>query len=548
MGYLKEKQYYIDLYDLFTIKDCLDEVKSFRKMYQDSLTDEKIKNVPQEEKLKGLNYFLNWHLFTTKEERYRRKAQRIEEMVEGDRKKQDFYDNVSEPSNITCNTCGKKLFSETKILEDYMDKPMRVLFFSPCKTCKEKRGVYNTGEEFESKPLLCPKCKHELNEKHTVKSKGKSKVITWIKTCPSCKFTEIEVDDFEKSHAEFEKKQQEDKELLTKYREEYCLSDEKGKEYIETIEKMKYANEVFEQEKQKYDNTAYQKIIQLKKLSIVELEKLLSELLEKERYINLSFDKPEIGRYVIVPFTTQDADSSRKGSDSSIKLQGIIKNVLEDTNWRLVNNSVAYRLGYVSGQLKGYEQEEDLLEISGIKKEQKQQIDYEKDRKYGYDNYVQLARMMGKHEGIENMRKRRLEKEPEGFFLEATESPYTCGICGELTPGNTTWWNLDGLRCKDCWRNIQEEVIPSLKHRYDNDDTYLQDWQIQSDYGVHPATRSKLKREGLLKGRYLKNEKGQVYYTVYLASENQEFLKKYPKIDLKIKMTISGKDGKQIEL
>jgi len=544
MQYLRDKQYYTDLYDLFTIKDCLDEVKSFRKMYQDSLADEKIKDVPQEEKLKGLNYFLNWHLFTTKGERYRSKAQRIAEMVEEDKKKQDFYDKASEPSNITCNTCGKRLFSETKILEDYIDTPMRVLFFFPCKTCKEKKGVYNTGEEFVSKPQLCPKCKHELNEKHTVKSK----VITWIKTCPSCKFTEIEVDDFEKSHAEFERKQQEDKELLTKYREEYCLTDEKGKEYIETIEKMKYANEIFEQEKQKYSNTAYQKTVQLKKLSIAELEKLLSELLEKEKYIKLSFDKPEIGQFVIVPFTAQDADSSRKGSDSSINIQKIIKSVLEHTNWRLVNNSVIYRLGYASGQLKGYEEEEDLLEISGIKKEQKQQIDSEKERKYGYDNYVQLARMMGKHEGIENMRRRRLEKEPDGFFLEATESPYTCGICGELTPGNTTWWNLDGLRCKDCWRNIQEEVIPSLKHRYDNDDTYFQDWQIQSDFGVHPATRSKLKREGLLKGRELKRQDGTTYYTVYLIEENKEFLKKYPKKPgIKVEFINSG-DGMKVKL
>jgi DNA-directed RNA polymerase subunit RPC12/RpoP len=70
---------------------------------------------------------------------------------------------------------------------------------------------------------------------------------------------------------------------------------------------------------------------------------------------------------------------------------------------------------------------------------------------------------------IEARRTKRLEKEPEGFFLDATEGPYTCGICGENHCGNEIWWNLDGLRCTNCWRNIKEGVIPSLKHRYDND-------------------------------------------------------------------------------
>ena len=64
----------------------------------------------------------------------------------------------------------------------------------------------------------------------------------------------------------------------------------------------------------------------------------------------------------------------------------------------------------------------------------------------------------------EHRRKLRLEKEPNGFFLEVSEGPLGCGICGRQHPGNEIWWNLDGLRCSDCWRNIKEGVIPSLKH------------------------------------------------------------------------------------
>jgi len=96
--------------------------------------------------------------------------------------------------------------------------------------------------------------------------------------------------------------------------------------------------------------------------------------------------------------------------------------------------------------------------VAGKKEEPKPtpKIDDEKRQKYASNNLVQLGRMTGKHAGMENMRNRRLKKEPEGFFLEASEGPLTCGICGEHYYGNEMWWNLDGIRCKDYWRNIKD--------------------------------------------------------------------------------------------
>lgn len=130
---------------------------------------------------------------------------------------------------------------------------------------------------------------------------------------------------------------------------------------------------------------------------------------------------------------------------------------------------------------------------------------------------------------IEYKRKLRLKKEKvKGFFLEPTEGPYTCAICRENYPGNEIWWNPKGLRCKDCWNNIQKKVIPSLD--YDSDDkVWVKEWQLQMDYSLHPATRSKLRRQGILKGRDLKRDDGIIYCTVYLVKENEEFFKKYPK-------------------
>ena len=145
------------------------------------------------------------------------------------------------------------------------------------------------------------------------------------------------------------------------------------------------------------------------------------------------------------------------------------------------------------------------------------------------ERLVGFFEILYKQAQIEHRRKIRLKQEKiEGFFLDASEGPYTCAICRGSISGNDIWWNLDGLRCRDCWRNIQEGVIPSLTYD-DEDKIWIQEWQLQSDFGLHSATRGKLRRESVLRGRDLKRKDGTIYCSVYLVEENKEFFKKYPK-------------------
>jgi len=163
-----------------------------------------------------------------------------------------------------------------------------------------------------------------------------------------------------------------------------------------------------------------------------------------------------------------------------------------------------------------------------FKKEYGQDLTDAEAREQG-ERLLGLFEVLFKQTQTELLRKKRLKKEKvKGFFLESHEGPYTCAICGETYPGNEIWWNPKGLRCRDCWRNIRKRVIPSLYHDSD-DKAWIKEWQLRSDYGLHPATRGKLRREGLLKGRDLKREDGSIYCTVYLIKENTKFLKKYPK-------------------
>lgn len=48
--------------------------------------------------------------------------------------------------------------------------------------------------------------------------------------------------------------------------------------------------------------------------------------------------------------------------------------------------------------------------------------------------------------------------------------------------------------------------------------------------GIHPSSIKRIRREGLLNGTDLINLSGKPYYTIYLVSENEQFLKQYPKI------------------
>jgi predicted RNA-binding Zn-ribbon protein involved in translation (DUF1610 family) len=364
-NYLKEASYYNDLYDLFTIKKCIRIIESWKKSYNERDKDPDLRKFSEKEKETGISSVLNLNLYLEKGERYRDKNKTIREWVERDKTLQDKYDNAQEPQEITCPACHKVMVCTFKTLEDYSNEPVRILFFFECQDCKKRVGIYENGKEHISKPHTCSKCGHEVLVSHT----KKGKIITWIYKCKDCKFIEKVVDDFDSKKTEWEREKKADQVLLEKYRKEYCFSEKEGQEYITSMDNMNQLRELFEESKAKKENPFYQKAMELKKLNVSEMEKLLSEALEKEKYVKLNLDKPEMGKFVIIPFTVQDADSSRKEYASTSKMKKIVKTTLESTNWRLMSEGLFYRLGYVYGRLKGYEREEDLVELVGGKNE-----------------------------------------------------------------------------------------------------------------------------------------------------------------------------------
>lgn len=416
------------------------------------------------------------------------------------------------------------------------------MFFLECSACKERKHIFEDGTEWIHEPDLCPKCKSEV--KHSYKRKGD--IVTTTIKCTSCSYKNVEIDDFKKDEEERLQKEQKERDLLEKYIPEFCLSKEKGDELLDGFEQLKFMNEVYEYELQKYQDPVYEKTFNVKRLTIIELEKVLNKKLVKYKFKNLAFDKPEITRFVIVPFSVQDNDTNRSSKDSTKELEKIIKEALEITNWRLTPDGTSYRLGYISGRLKGYERDEDLHELFGKKKEEpKAELDPEKLSKYS--NTAEIARLLAEMEITERLRKKRLEKEPEGFFLEDRESDYSCNLCSRGLRGSESWWNLDGIQCADCRRHVKEGIIPAEVIK--NHDLWIASWQFKSEFGLHSATVSKMKRNGELIGRELKDSEGKTYFTVYMVEDNKKFFKKYKKTSSSNrKWKFVDKDGVEILL
>jgi len=534
--YLQPEQYYIDLYDLFTIQECMDLVDFYRKAYKDSYNNQ-LKDMSEEDRSKDFSLFLHRHLFVVKANRYKNKQERIQEWTERDRKKQNKYDGTPIPV-YHCPECKIQMTVFFKTLDHTTDNDkLRMLFFLECPKCKKREGIYDDGEIRVSEPFKCPKC----GKRATYTHKEVGKVYKWITKCKHCGYKKEEVDDFEKNQEERDRKAKEDKELLERYKTEFCLSDKEDPEHVETLEALEYSAFAKEDEKRKYDNPAYEQVSKIRKINITELETTLEEELRKEDYIKLTFLTPETGQFFIVPFSVQDANAERSRRNSTQDLEKLIKTKLEGTNWKLTTD-ITNRLGYISGKLKGFEREEDLIDLAGkIKPEPNPITDLQKRQKLELNSFVQIARMAGKHEAIENIRNRRLKNEPDGFNLNEPDSYYTCPVCKETKQGNKMWWDKWGMKCLDCQRNLNNGVFPPEIIK--NDKMWFKDWEIKDYHNIQPATRAKFIREGLLKPRELKLENGSVYYRLYLVEENKVFLEKFPKKPREIpKITFKSKE------
>lgn len=359
MQYLKDKQHYEDLYDLHTIESCLLTINSTKSVI------EKKAQIGKRDMKVSVDGMANFILYFKKGERYRTKAEIIEKWMNDDRKLEEKLSNAIFPSYVDCTHCHGELKEESRHIDSILDANPRIQFFAICESCERVGMIWNNGERYIPKPSLCPKCHADL--KTSTKYTENKDTIT--EKCPKCDYKNTQVYNFEKSQKERESEEAKDRELLVKYRSEFCLSDKEGADYITQMENMKRLSEMMKESEAKQKDPDYQKARSVKKVTVTELHKILIKKFKADSYINLNFENPQIDRYVIVPFTVQDEKKSRN-KDKSIKdLRRIFNFTLDNLNWRLMSDGIEYRMGYLKGRLKGYENDDELAKF--IKKRDK---------------------------------------------------------------------------------------------------------------------------------------------------------------------------------
>lgn len=350
--YLKDKTYYNELYDRFTIEEC-------RRW--ESKEDVKDRKRPKGEDPKltalkkkfSVKIVIPIALYFLQGERYRNKSKTISEWMERDRARDEKIANAVEPRGIRCLGCSSPMDCESRDLHTDLDPAKdRVLFFFNCPRCHRKRAYWEGGEEWEPSPNPCPKCKKADLESSYSRSDN---VVTTTYSCSSCKYKETDKLDLDKKREEtidpnFEAD-----------RKKYCMSEKEGEEYISSMLQLKNVVDMMKDHEE--NKEVYDAIDKIKKLTIAELQNLLSPLVKKAGYIKFELGKPEITRDVVIEFSTQDNKPDRAEYDSKHDLQKIIKKALEGTNWRLMSDGISYRLGFLTGRLRGMESKEDLINL-----------------------------------------------------------------------------------------------------------------------------------------------------------------------------------------
>ena len=168
--------------------------------------------------------------------------------------------------------------------------------------------------------------------------------------------------------------------------------------------------------------------------------------------------------------------------------------------------------------------DEHVQQFKEIYEKKKGEPVTDEEARDGAERLYGLFELLWKLSAEDQQRKRRLKTEPDGFVLEGG---YSCGICrttayrGQQTIYYTKWGNL----CGECHAATKNEVIPTfvaLDH-----ESFFRDWQLKSDFKIHPQTMRKYVREGKLKARIIPFADGKPYEYIFLRKENPALVSRY---------------------
>lgn len=342
--HLRHRKSYEERYDRMTVEACR-HTEEFIERFAESKEGKKVKK-------EELNRICHFEIYFQTGEYFIKKNETIENWMQRDRKRDEMYQNTPIPE-AKCFLCNKDMELISKMLSMDFDKDRDYMNFSfVCRECKVTSHIKD-GKRTDRAAWQCPDCKRRLN---TDSKRTKDKIV--VKDhCDYCGYHhEDEIDLSTSSKLE----KWPSKEEIQKYNEDkfrFCLSDKEGFEYAQAKQNLLDLTKLLEKEP-----TQEPKI---KRLSIKEVQKILKQILNYQKYENITFSEPDTTRDITFSFKAIDS-KDRTSHDVKRTLKKAIRTKLEGTNWSMMSSCIQYRLGVVEAKFKGREvviRESDGAEI-----------------------------------------------------------------------------------------------------------------------------------------------------------------------------------------
>lgn len=336
--HLKDRSYYENIYDHQTIRIMknLEDINKWRNK-------------------KGGTHLWEFFMLMKKYTRYEHRSKTIEENMQRDKNRDEFYENTSEPFEvIRCKLCNTKMSLELK--EFYLGtlwKQDKVLFMYRCINCRKWRAIYNDWAEFESEQESCKKC----NEIIDYKWKFEWDIFIKKYHCESCWIKYTKKEDFTSTYKEDNPITQKD---IDKYW--YSKKDEiESQHFHSSMNSLKdLILDKKDEEKEIEDNKKLEKII---KYNLYQIEEKIISSLKNTDFVNFKITKKDnVKTYLKCEFEVY-----YKWNDSieiNKKLDKLLKKTLSSSNWKLQEYKTTEKLWLLTWYLFWYDNREDLLKLT----------------------------------------------------------------------------------------------------------------------------------------------------------------------------------------
>jgi hypothetical protein len=119
----------------------------------------------------------------------------------------------------------------------------------------------------------------------------------------------------------------------------------------------------------------------------------------------------------------------------------------------------------------------------------------------------------------ENKHKEKLKEYPKGYQLE---DGGTCEICRTHVQKEKTWYDINGLKCIDCQKAINDKIIPASISK--DKESWYSKTELHSFFNIKGSDLNKYIKAAILKDRVVMGEGKKIHLQVFLLKDNKGVL------------------------